>query len=352
MGEGWGPPVTADLLTGFLGSGKTSLLRRLLRLPRLADTAVLINELGEAGLDHLLVEEVGEEVVLLQSGCVCCTIRGDLRDAIGGLIGRMRRGEIPVFRRLVVETTGLADPGPIVATLSADPALRHHVRLGNVVTVVDAVDGARNLDVFPEARKQAAVADRIVVSKTDLADGTAVAALRARLADLNPTAVLHESAAGSEAAEALLLHDVHDPAGKAEEVRRWLAAEATHAAGARSHGHGESRHGGIEAFCLSAAEPLDWAAFGLWLSMLLNRHGSAILRVKGLLRIAGRDRPVVVQGVQHTVHLPEHLPAWPDGVARTRLVVIARGLDPALVERSFRAFLRIGRSKGQASASA
>ncbi len=141
----------------------------------------------------------------------------------------MRRGEIPPFGRLVIETTGLADPGPIVATLAADPALRHHVRLGNVVTVVDAVDGARNLEDFPEALKQAAVADRIVVSKTDLAERPAIAALRARLATLNPTAVLHESAADSEAAEALLLHDVHDLASKGEEIRRWLAAETTHA---------------------------------------------------------------------------------------------------------------------------
>lgn len=341
MSESWGEPVTVNLLTGFLGSGKTLLLKRLLRQPRLQDTAVLINELGEVGLDHLLVETVDEEVVLLQSGCVCCTIRGDLRDALLGLLGRMRRGEIPAFRRLVIETTGLADPGPIVATLAADPALRHHVRLGNIVTVVDAVDGAHNLDAFPEALRQAAVADRIVVSKTDLAGERAISSLRARLSTLNPTAVLHESSVDSAAAEALLLHDVHDLAGKGEEVQRWLAAEMTHGVDADAHDHhGEaSRHDGIRAFCLSAERPVDWAAFGLWLSMLLNRHGSEILRVKGLLDIVGLDRPVVVQGVQHTIHRPEHLPAWPDGEARTRLVIIARELDPALVERSFRAFL-------------
>ena len=186
------------------------------------------------------------------------------------------------------------------------------------------------------------MADRIVVSKTDLADRPAVAALRARLATLNPTAVLHELTTDSEAAEAPLLHDIHDLASKGEEIQRWLAAETTHAAHAHAHDHdGEaSRHGEIRAFCLTAAAPVDWAAFGLWLSMLLNRHGSAILRVKGLLNVVGTDRPVVVQGVQHTIHKPEHLPAWPSGEARTRLVVIARGLDPALVERSFRAFLR------------
>jgi G3E family GTPase len=354
MSEGWGEPVTVNLLTGFLGSGKTSLLKRLLRLPRLRDTAVLINELGEVGLDHLLVDTVDEEVVLLQSGCVCCTIRGDLRDAIGRLLGRMRRGEIPPFGRLVIETTGLADPGPIVATLSADPALRHHVRLGNVVTVVDAVDGDSNLEAFPEALKQAAVADRIVLSKIDLVGREAVAPLRTRLAALNPTAVLHESSADSAAAETLLLHDVHDLASKNEEIQRWLAAEATHAVGAlaHDHGHGTSRHGEVRAFCLTAEEPVDWAAFGLWLSMLLNRHGADILRVKGLLDIAGQDRPVVVQGVQHTIHRPEHLPTWPDGLARTRLVVIAHGLDPELVERSFRAFLDLGLTGARVSVSA
>ncbi|MDX6749898.1 GTP-binding protein [Geminicoccaceae bacterium 1502E] len=339
MSGGWGAPVTVNLLTGFLGSGKTSLLKRLLSLPSLADTAVLINEFGEVGLDHLLVEEVDEEVVLLKSGCVCCTIRGDLRDAIGGLLGKMRRGEVPAFSRLVIETTGLADPAPIVATLQAEPSLRHHVRLGNVVTVVDAVDGLRNLDSFPEALRQAAVADRIVVSKTDLASMDAIDALERRLHELNPTALLHRSDMESAAPELLLLQDVHDLEGRSAEVRRWLVAETSHAVA--EHGHHQvdrSRHGEIRAFCLTAEEPVDWASFGLWLTMLLNRHGSEILRVKGLLDIAGVERPVVVQGVQHTVHRPEHLERWPDA-PRTRLVVIARSLEPALVERSFRAFL-------------
>lgn len=338
MSGGWGEPVTVNLLTGFLGSGKTSLLKRLLSRPSLADTAVLINEFGEVGLDHLLVEEVDEEVVLLKSGCVCCTIRGDLRDAIGGLMGRMRRGEVPAFSRLVIETTGLADPAPIVATLLAEPSLRHHVRLGNVVTVVDAVDGAHNLGTFPEALRQAAVADRIVVSKTDIAEAGAVEALERRLHELNPTALLHRSSMESAAPELLLLQDVHDLEGRGEEVRRWIAAEASHKVEGHDHHHADrSRHGEIRAFCLTSEEPVDWASFGLWLSMLLNRHGSDILRVKGLLAIRGVERPVVVQGVQHTVHRPEHLERWPDA-PRTRIVVIARGIDPALVERSFRAF--------------
>lgn len=324
-------PITVNLLTGFLGSGKTHLLNRLLHLPDLARTAVLINEFGEVGIDHLLVEAVDDEVVLLQSGCVCCSIRGDLKEALLGLHDRMRRGEVPPFDRVAIETTGLADPAPVVATLTADPVLVHHFRLGNIVTVVDAVDGAANLDAYPEALHQAAVADRLVISKTDLADP---GPLRAKLARINPTAGILLSDEKAAAPATLLLADIHDPEAKAAEVARWLAVEhrVEHHA---PHGH---HHGEIRAFCLTADTPLDWAGFGLWLSMLLNRHGTGILRVKGLLNIEGVAAPVVIHGVQHTIHKPEHLGDWPRGDMRTRLVVIAKGLDEARVRRSFAAF--------------
>jgi G3E family GTPase len=349
MSDAWDAPVTANLLTGFLGSGKTSLLKRLLRQPDLADTAVLINEFGEVGLDHLLVEEVDEEIVLLKSGCVCCTIRGDLKEALTRLYGRRQRGEVPPFRRLVIETTGLADPAPILATLAADPMLRHHFRVGNVVTVVDAVAGLANLAAYPESLRQAAVADRLVVSKVDLADAIAVAALRAHLAALNPAAAAVEADEETDPAAALLTHDAHDEATRAAEVRRWLeaAALAEHA-----HGHADpNRHGDIRAFVLTAEAPLDWARFGLWLSMLLNRHGTEILRLKGLVALEGQEAPVVVQGVQHLVHKPTHLRAWPDADRRTRLVAIAKGLDAALVQRSFGAFVgrRIRDSKSHSA---
>jgi G3E family GTPase len=328
--------VTVNLLTGFLGSGKTSLLKRLLRQPDLQGTAVLINEFGEVGLDHLLVEEVDEEVVLLKSGCVCCTMRGDLRDGLGRLYGRMQRGEVPPFGRVVVETTGLADPVPIVASFAADPALRYHFRLGNAVTVVDAVNGAGNLGRFEEAAKQAALADRLVLSKVDLAPPAAVERLARRLVALNPTASLHRCAEDDPAPASLLLDDLHDVAARTAEVGRWLAA-AEHA-----H-HGGDDANGTATFCLAADAPLDWAAFGLWLSLLLHRHGASILRLKGLLHVQGVGRPVVVQGVQHLVHKPLHLDAWPQGRPATRLVVIGRGLDRAAIERSFAAFLRLGR---------
>ena len=323
--------VTAHLLTGFLGSGKTSLLQRLLALPDLAGTAVLINEFGEIGLDHLLVDKVDGPVVLLKSGCVCCSIRGDLRDGLERLHGRMESGEIPPFERAVIETTGLADPVPIVAGFTKDPALRWHFRLGKVVTVVDAVNGLANLDRFPEAVRQVALADRLVVSKTDLADP---APLLRRLRALNPTAMLHLSTAEAAAPGALLRDEGPDRAAELDRLARIEPDRHDH--------HAQ----GLVTFCLTADAPLDWAAFGLWLSLLLHAHGAAILRVKGLLHVSGVDRPVLVQGVQHLVHQPLHLEAWPDGVPRTRLVVIGVGLDRSALERSFRAFCRPGGEAG------
>ena len=303
----------------------------------------MINEFGEVGLDHLLIEAVDEEVVLLDSGCVCCTIRGDLKDALLRLYGRRQRGEVPPFCRVVIETTGLADPAPIVATFAADPMLKHHFRLGNVITVIDAECGGANLDGYEECRKQVAIGDRLVVSKIDLAGPGKTARLRARLAAINPTAEIIENGEADDAAAALLTHDVHDETTRPDEVRRWLMAED---AMIHDHDHQDhddrNRHGDISALLLSADEPLDWAAFGLWLSMLLNRHGREVLRVKGLLNIVGRGAPVVVQGVQHLIHKPVHLDRWPDDQPRTRLVVIVHGLNPGLIDRSFHAFMRLG----------
>ena len=313
-------PVT--LLTGFLGAGKTALLARLLRWPALRDTAVLINEFGEVGLDHLLVEPLQGEVALLRGGCVCCSIRGDLKAALIDLHDRRRRGLVPDFRRVVIETTGLADPGPAIATLVADPVLRHAFAVGAIVTVVDAVNGARTLDSHEEALRQAASADRLVLSKTDLAEPAVTAALRARLAALNPVAPVTDLTLDDEP-EAALLTD--DPTGEGS-ARRWLCAEIPAA-----------RHGPVGSVLIESG-PVDWTRFGLWLGMLLNRHGARILRLKGLVAVEGADTPVVIQGVQHLVHPPRHLPAWPDGTARTRLVLIGRDLDGDLLRRSFAAF--------------
>jgi G3E family GTPase len=339
MGE-YADYIPVNVLTGFLGSGKTTLLQRLLRSPQLANTAVLINEFGAVGLDHLLLDTVDEDVVLLQSGCICCTIRGDLRDSMRGLYDKRERGAIPPFDRLVIETTGLADPTPILSTLLADPVLRHHFRLGTVVTTVDAVNGEQHLAENPESVKQAAVADRLVLTKTDISDAKAAERVRDALHRLNPAAPIIESATQEVEPDALFTRDLYDPADKGEEVRRWLAAEAS--AGEHGHGHDVNRHArGIRAFCVTLDEPLDWGVFGLWLTMLLNAHGTDILRVKGIINVAGSKTPVAIHGVQHVVHPPVHLKRWPDRDRRSRIVFIVRDLDGALIERSLRAFNRL-----------
>jgi G3E family GTPase len=333
-------PTPVNLITGFLGSGKTTLLQRLLADPALSDTAVLINEFGEVGLDHHLLERIDDTMVLLRSGCLCCTIRGELSAAIKDLHSKRERGIVPAFRRLVVESTGLADPFPILSTIHADPVLKHHFRLGNVITTVDAVNGLGQLARQAESVKQIAVADRLVLTKTDLADGPTVAALTARLLRLNPSAPLWRSAEDGVDANVLLSHDLFALAGKSDQARRWFAAEVDGQA-AHGHHHDVNRHGdSIHAFALTLDGALDWTMFGIWLTMLLNRHGQAVLRVKGILNVAGSATPVAVHGVQHLVHPPVHMAAWPDDDRRSRLVFIVDGLERAAIERSLAAFLR------------
>jgi G3E family GTPase len=327
-----------NLITGFLGSGKTTLLQRLLADPALADCAVLINEFGEVGLDHQLLERIDDTMVLLQSGCLCCTIRGELSLAIKQLHSRRERGEVPPFRRLVVESTGLADPFPILSTVQADPVLRHHFRLGNVITTVDAVNGMAQLARHAETTKQIAVADRLVLTKTDLAASESTALLGERLRRLNPSAPLWRAAEGPIDADALLAHDLFATAGRSDAARRWFAAElATHAHAGEvdRNRHDESIH----AFALAFDGEIDWTRFGLWLTMLLNRHGERVLRVKGILNVASSPTPVALHGVQHLVHPPVHMSAWPDDNRSSRLVFIVDGLDRNLIERSLAAFL-------------
>ena len=334
--------IPVNVITGFLGSGKTTLLNRLLRSPQLAQTAVLINEFGDVGLDHLLLETVDAETVILQSGCVCCTIRGDLADAIRKLYSRRERGLIPRFDRLAIETTGLADPAPIVSTLLAEPVIRHHFRLGNVIATVDAVNGSLHLAENPESVKQVAIADRLVLTKTDLADDAQVAQLKAALRALNPSAPVLDAATDALAPDDLMAGDVYDPARKSAEVRRWLDQEALQAAADKGyHGHDRNRHDrDIHAFCLTFDQPLDWTAFGIWLTMLLHAHGERVLRVKGILNVQDQVTPVVIHGVQHVIHPPAHLEVWPDADRRSRIVFIVRGLDQRLIERSLAAFNR------------
>jgi G3E family GTPase len=303
-------PVT--LVTGFLGSGKTTLVSRLLMHPELRDTAVIVNELGEVGIDHHLLSRVDERTVLLGNGCVCCALRGDLADELRDLIARRERGEVPEFRRVVVETTGLADPAPIVYTLLSEPLVKHHYRLDGVVATVDAQHGLRQ----HESVKQAAAADRLVVTKTDLADAGPVVE---RLRRLNPGAALITSSFGDVEPSALLDGEERDP-------RDLVFADDS------------SEHlNEVRAVCLILDRPLDWTAFGIWLTMLLQARGEDVLRVKGLLNV-GAEGPLLINGVQHVVHPPEHLAAWPDDDHRSRVVFIGRGFAREDLERSLAAF--------------
>jgi G3E family GTPase len=312
------------LVTGFLGSGKTTLISALLAHPDMGETAVLVNELGEVAIDHHLVRRVDERTVVLASGCVCCTLRGDLQDELRDLLARRDRGEVAPFARVVVETTGLADPAPVLSTLLTEPLLRHHYEIEAVVATVDAVNGAATLDRHPESVKQAAVADTVLVTKADACEPATVAALEARVRALNPLAAVRRISFGAIAPGDLL-------AGQARAYDGAVAASHDHAAHA----------GDVHSFALVRDEPLDWDAFAVWLTMLLHARGLDVLRVKGLLD-AGGPGPVVLDGVQHVVHRPRHLDAWPDGDRRTRIVFITRGIDREAVLASLEAFAGLG----------
>ncbi|WP_213879324.1 GTP-binding protein [Pseudomonas sp. dw_358] len=317
-----------NVITGFLGSGKTTLLQRLLAGQDLADTVVLINEFGEIGLDHLLVQTLAPDVVLLPSGCVCCSVRGDLKAALLLLDERRRRGEIADFARVLLETTGLADPAPILATLATDAHLRGHYHLGLIITVVDAEHAALQEQLHPEWLAQVAAADRLLLSKDDRVPATRLQALRERLGQLNAGAPqwLARTVEGGD--ELLWGQGLGGPA-IAEEVGRWQLFKPVD----------NVRHSQAQVCCLSFDTPLDWVTFGVWLSMLLRCHGARILRVKGLLDVINSEQPVVIHGVQHCLHAPLHLAAWPNGERGSRLVFIVRDLDTALLRRSFHAFL-------------
>lgn len=327
-------PVT--LLTGFLGSGKTTLLNHLLGHPGMAETAVLINEFGSVGLDHLLVEKIDDEVVMLNAGCLCCTVRGDLVRALRDLFTRRVRMEVPEFTRVVIETTGLADPAPILHTLISDPLIASRYRLDGVVTTADAATLEATLDHHPEGLKQIAVADRLLLTKSDLVDDEALDRVRHRLAAINPGVAPLLAVHGRVEPDQVLDCGLFRPEGKPPDVAEWLRAEAIeahhHHHDQHHHHHDPNRHGErVQSFVLTFEAPLAWESLAAGMELLLATRGSHLLRIKGLLNIEGEDAPVAIHGVQHVFHPPARLTAWPPGARTSRLVFITRDLGPAAV---------------------
>lgn len=347
-------PIPVAILTGFLGAGKTTLLNFLLKDPFLSDAAVIINEFGDVGIDHLLVERADENVIEMASGCLCCTIRGDLIDTLKDLLARRDAGTLKAFDRIIIETTGLADPAPILFVLMAEPELVARLKLQGVITVVDGVNGMATLDAHAEAVKQVAVADRLVLTKLDLLSGKdgedMLFAIIARIRKLAPGARMLTTHRNEATAERLFNMGLYDPAKKSMDVQAWLSLEAV-MKGERHH-HGDHAHHGhhhhndvsrhddhIRSYAFTDDNPISPQALELFFELLTSYHGPNMLRMKGIIKLSDDpSRPVVVHGVQHILHPPVRLEAWPDGEARTRLVFIVKDIEKKAIEELFRAF--------------
>jgi len=346
-------PVT--LLTGFLGSGKTTLLNHVLNTPGVPETAVLINEFGEVSIDHLLVRRASDDIVVMKNGCVCCSVAGDMVKALRDLYFKRSKGEVPNFTRVIIETTGLADPAPIMHTLIEMPVIAARYVLSGVVTTIDATHGNQQLDEHPESVKQAAVADRLIITKTDLVDADTLARLRQRLSVLNPGAVVIEAINGQLDFAQLFDTGLYQPGNKVPDVARWLNAEAYRpratettnqlgrgAAAARVIAPVKTRHDErISSICVRYNEPLDWDRLIDVLEMMQSMRGDHLLRIKGIVNVEGESRPRALHGVQHTLYPAASLPEWPDADHSTRLVFIVRDLDTGFIRDSLDQFLQL-----------
>jgi G3E family GTPase len=323
-------PVT--VVTGFLGSGKTTLIRRLLAHPGMNRAAVIVNEFGEVGIDHDLIAASSENVALLSNGCLCCVVRTDLQETLRTLFAQRRAGEVIDFDRVLVETSGLADPAPVIQTLASDTLLAAHYRLDGVVTLVDAVNGPGQLDREAEAVKQAVLADRLLITKTDLAPG---APLRERLHALNPRADIAEVVQGEIDPGFLTGIGLASARADAAQVTRWLGAGSGEGVylGTAAPRHDRS----ITTFTLRFDRPFAWQTFSAAMELLTSLRGPDLLRVKGLVNVEGEAGPVVVQGVQHVFHPPVTLAAWPSDYRGSRLVFITRGITEQAVAALFEA---------------
>lgn len=365
--------VPVSILTGFLGAGKTTLLNRLLKDPDLSDTAVIINEFGDVSIDHLLVEASSDGVIELSDGCLCCTVRGELVDTLADLMDRMQTGKIKPLKRVVIETTGLADPAPVLQSVIGNPIIAQNFRLDGVVTVVDAVNGLQTIANHEEALKQVAVADRIVISKTGLAEASERDALTARIRALNPRAPLIDGDSAEAGRAEMFDCGLYDPSSKIADVGRWLQDEAHHDHHHHGHDHDHhdhdhhhdhghdhhhhhdvTRHGGdIRSFSIVHDRPIEPMALDMFIDLLRSAHGEKLLRMKAIVAVADRpERPLVLHGVQNVFHTPERLAAWPDpNDRRTRMVLITKGLTEDFVRDLFDAFTgkpRIDRPDAQA----
>ncbi len=320
-----GARIPVTVVTGFLGSGKTTLIRELLATPEGANTAIVINEYGEIGIDDALLRASSDATVLLGNGCVCCTVRTDLQESLRTLFADRLRGAVPSFQRVVIETSGLADPGPVLQTFASDRALGQEFHLQALVTVVDAPGGAGNLARMPEARHQVALADRIVLTKTDLADATEMAALTERIRQLSAAPIATAS------------HGAIDPGFLLDEGLDLPTRLANH-----PHDHAHAHSDGIDSFALFFDEKLPWPVFEQAMAVLTALRGPDLLRVKGLVAVAGVRGPVVIHAVQHVAHRPVELEAWPDDDRRSRLVFITRNLTRQSVEQLIAAVAGIG----------
>jgi len=356
-------PVT--ILTGFLGSGKTTLLNRALRDPAMANTAVVINEFGEIGLDHVLAAQSDDTIMVLENGCLCCTVFGDLVTTLNNLYHRREDGAIPRFDHVVIETSGLADPSPLIQAFLSDPTLAGLYRIGAVVATVDAVNGPHTLDEHVESVRQVALADHILITKLDLVDPAsakeAEAALVARLHRLNPAAKISRIDDPSFDVGKLLRAAGLDAGDAKADMRAWLNAAAYEQAD--DHHHHDHEHGDhdhhhlhdrdIASFCFTREAPIPREALRLLLDALQQNLGPNLLRVKGIINVAEEpDRPAVIQGVQHLLHNLSWLPRWPDDDRRSRIVFITQGFDRAEVEDMIALLDRVARRTAAARARA
>ncbi|SOE16677.1 G3E family GTPase [Hoeflea halophila] len=352
----WSVPngVPVSILTGFLGAGKTTLLNRLIGDPWLSDAALIINEFGDVGIDHLLVESSGDGVIELSDGCLCCTVRGELVDTLADLMDRMQTGKIRPFSRVVIETTGLADPVPVMQSVIGHPALGQSYRLEGLVTVVDAVNGMATLESHEEARRQVAVADTLVLSKTALVENCV--ALRTSLEALNPLSRVFLADEPDLSAQSLFDSGAYDPDRRSLDVARWLSTEQDHAD--HGHGHGGHHHHGhdhhhahdvnrhdehIRSDSLVFEKPITPEALGMFLDLVRSAHGPKLLRMKGLIKLADDpSRPLVLHAVQSLMSEPVRLKAWPEGSREeTRLVVITRDMPEGFVAELFSSFANV-----------